>query len=45
MEKCDPTSAEVGIAACAEDAEESGLQGVTGVIAGHISKFLGENKE
>lgn len=45
MEKCDPTSAEVGVAAGAEDAEESGLQGVTGVIAGHISKFLGENKE
>lgn len=45
MEKCDPTSAEVGVAAGAEDAEESGLQGVTGVVTGDISKFLGENKE
>lgn len=45
MEKCEPTSAEVGVAAGAEDAEESGLQGVAGVIAGDISKFLGKNKE
>lgn len=45
MEKSDPTSAEVGVAAGAEDAEESRLQGVTGVIAGDISKFLGESKE
>lgn len=42
MEKHGPTSAEVGVAAGAEDAEEAGLQGVAGVVAGDISKFLGE---
>lgn len=44
MEKCGPTSAEVGVAAGAEDAEEAGLQGVAGVIAGDVSKFLGEQQ-
>jgi len=42
MEKGGPTSAEVRVAAGAEDAEEAGLQGVTGVIAGDVSKFLKE---
>lgn len=42
MEERGPTSAEMGVAAGAEDAEEAGLQGVTGVVAGHVSKFLGE---
>lgn len=37
-----PTSAELGVAAGAEDAEEAGLQGVAGVVAGDVSKFLGE---
>lgn len=41
-EKRGPTSAEVGVAAGAEDAEEAGLQGVAGVVAGDVSKFLGE---
>lgn len=37
-----PTSAELGVAAGAEDAEEAGLQGVAGVVAGDVSEFLGE---
>lgn len=37
-----PTSAELGVAAGAEDAEEAGLQGVAGVIAGDVGEFLGE---
>lgn len=44
MEECGPTFAEVGVAAGAEDAEEAGLQGVAGVVAGDISKFLGEQQ-